>query len=158
MSKRSKQKRVNVSVMTPTVNKKEYLLKALVFGYAEMTVDSCKNEEIWYKQAQEVNKFFKKRKGTRVTKSVGKVLDEKFQKLINLDRTYFGDKKHSTYVCMILIIYYLIEEMADTEMRLRFLHFRTKDILDELEKTSFIKDVSFDTQNYLKKVLEIVDK
>ncbi len=137
---------------------KEYLLKALVLGYAELTIESCDSKtEIWYKQCIQVNKYFKKRKPKPVSSNERKALDAKYKQLVALDATYFKDRHYSSYICMISLLDYLMSEMQDTETRLRFAHFDTKKIILELETTSFIKNVNLDTQKYITRVLDIIE-
>ena len=139
------------------MKKQDMILKALVFGYAQITLDSCKKHgEIWYEQCKQVNKYFSKKKGTAVKPHEKEWLDKKFKEVTKLDSEYFADRQHSSYACMIVILDYLIREREDLEMRNRFGHFGTTRITHELDTTSFIKDVSLDSQKYLFKVLELI--
>lgn len=138
--------------------KQELLLKALVFGYAEICVNSKKADgEIWYEQAKQVRKYFSKRKAQGITKSLRIEIDAKYKELIELDRDFFKDgEEHSPYVSMLLILNHLIIEMRDIEMRLRFGHFNTERIVEELETTDYVKKIGSKTNRYMTKLLEVI--
>lgn len=135
------------------------LLKALLFGYAEITketTDSKSHDELFYKQALEVAKYFKKQTPEKLPKSDRELLDKVYRKFVSFDAEYFNDKLGSPYLCMITLLDYLINEQNDLILKSKFGHWNFKQIDNELSKSESLKGVYFDSTRYLQKVKDML--
>lgn len=133
------------------------LFKSMVYGYAMITKDNAKEEHkdrVWYKHSNDVTKHFRKRRPRALSKGDYSYVVSKREELLELDMTYFEGKDFSSYVCMITILQYLVEELRDTEMRVKFGHYDFKQIDKELHE--MLKDINFDAQKYLSRLIEAV--
>lgn len=141
-----------------TTNKeKTLLLKALLFGYAEISVENTLKEyhnEFWYLQCKEVVKYLGKQKPSLLPSADRKYLDKKFQELVNLDADHFANKHHSSYLNMLTILEYLILEMRDTSLRVKFGHYNFDKYRNDLETNTKFKSLYFDSNKFLAKTLD----
>lgn len=132
------------------------LLKALLFGYAEITketTDSKSHDELFYKQALEVVKYFKKQTPEKLPKPNRELLDRVYKKFVSFDAEYFNDKLGSPYLCMITLLDYLVNEKNDLILKSKFGHWNFKQIDNELCKSESLKGVYFDSNKYLFAIL-----
>lgn len=138
---------------------KPLAISTLIQSYALITVQGqkeCKDEP-WYKQAQQVSKYYKKRKPDPVSEATDKKLLRIYEKVKNFDADFFTDKPFSPYLPMILLLDYMIYEVKDLECRSKFLHLNTRTVIKEMEETSWLKEVGFSTHRYVSGVIEIVE-
>ena len=132
------------------------LLKALLFGYAEITKETTEaksHDEVFYKQALEIAKYFKKQTPEKLIKADRELLDKVYRKFVSFDAEYFNDKLGSPYLCMITLLDYLVNEKKDLSLRAKFGHYDFTRIDDELSKSDNLKKVYFDSNKYLNAVL-----
>lgn len=138
-----------------TEKEKILLLKGMLFNYAQVTADNTKDEykkEFWYHQSLEVAKYFKKAKPKPVSKDTRIILDEAYKQMALLDAEYYQDKQFSSYMCMISILYYLVKELRDTSLRVKFGHYDYRDIMHNLEENKSLSGVAIDTHKFITKV------
>ncbi len=139
---------------------KPLAIKVLISSYALMVVQEQKEfkSEQWYKHSLQIAKGFKKRKPDRVSKESNKRLQAIYDEAKNFDADFFIDKLFSPYIPMILLLDYMIYEMRDIEMRSKYLHLNTTKIIEEMEKTEWLRDVGIDTHKYVSGLIDIIDK
>lgn len=135
-----------------TDKEKILLLKGMLFNYAQVTADNTKDEyksEFWYQQSLEVAKYFKKIKPRPVSKDTRIILDEAYKQMALLDAEYYQDKQFSSYMCMISILYYLVKELRDTSLRVKFGHYEYENIMHDLEKNKVLSSVAIDSHKFI---------
>lgn len=130
------------------------LIKQLIHGYSIMQETPKDTQQFWYKQTQEVKRYFEKRKPEPVNKKNAVYLQNKMQEIKELDIEYFDNKEFSPYMVMIMLLDYLIRELKDIEMRSKFIHYNTKKIIAELEIGFAKKEIVKNHHRYISKVLE----
>lgn len=143
------------------INKQSLLLQAITHSYAAITVNETEQQyrnRIWYKQAVEVDKYFNKKKPILMKEANRNLLEKVFNRIKELDAIYFEDKEFSAYVCMILGINYLLNEIRDTSIRTKFGHWDTTLILSEVETTDGLKGVGSSSYKYFDKVLDVLEE
>lgn len=134
------------------------ILKALLFGYAEITrdttIEESKDEE-FYKQALEVCKFFKTKKPEPLSKQDRELLDKVYRKFVAFDAEYFENNLGAPYLCMLSLLDYLVNEKNDLSLKSRFGHYEFARMQLELDNS---KTLSLPYNNANKYVVGIIDK
>lgn len=136
------------------------VLKALLYGYAEITKDMTEDrskDEFFYKHTLEIIKYFKKNKPTLLSKSDRVLVDKVYRKFVSFDAEYFTDKDGSPYLCMLSILIYLIREKNDLILKSKFGHYDYDLMLRELARSNTLRGVHFDTEKYITAVLNKLD-
>lgn len=134
-----------------------YLLKSMMLGYAIFCIENSKDyaDKLWYKYAQDIVKYFSKKKPEKFNKRDVAYLNKKQKELIALDEEYFKDKMFSSYICCHKILEYLVLEVRDIELRNRFLYLDYKRIREELHLLNDeMEGVDTDTDKYLAHLLK----
>lgn len=133
------------------------IIYGMIYAYADIvrdTTEEMHKNKIWYKQALEVCKFFKKRKSEKVSSGTHEMLNKKRNELINLDATYFEGKDFSPYACMFLLLQYMVKEIEDTTLRVKFGYWDYNRIFDEIRE--LMPDLAKDNNRYITKLLEAI--
>lgn len=136
------------------------VLKALLYGYAEITkdiTDESARDEFFYKHTLEICKYFKKNKPTLLSRADRVLVDSIYKKFVTFDAEYFDDKNGSPYLCMLSILIYLIKEKNDLMLKSRFGHYDYNLMLNELAKSNSLRGVYFDSEKYINAVLDKLD-
>jgi hypothetical protein len=112
------------------------ILKALLFGYAEITRDTTNEEskdEAFYKQALEICKFFKNKKPEMLPKADRVLLDSVYRKFVAYDAEFFDNNLGSPYLCMLCLLDYLVNEKNDLLLKSKFGHYDFPRMRKELD-------------------------
>mgnify|MGYP003609451663 CR=1 FL=1 len=135
------------------------LLKNIMWAYAQMVVKETPLEhrhKEWYAQAVRVNTVMSKFNYKKLGKQTLQYLNTKHNQIKDLDADYFEDKLFSSYVCMLFILNYLIDECRDIEARSRFGHIRSIEHIAEIEKTDSLRQCGKDTHRYITKLIQLI--
>ena len=133
------------------------ILKAVMHGYSSMVANETKEEsrgEQWYKQSVDINKYFNKIKSIRVANSDKELVNNVYKKLVSFDAEYFEHKLYAPYLCMFTILDYLVNELQDTSLRVKFGHFPFEKVREELHNNKEFKNLYFDSNKYMSKLLD----
>lgn len=134
------------------------VLKALLFGYAEITRDTTNEEskdEAFYKQALEVCKFFKNKKPEMIPKADRELLDIVYRKFVAYDAEFFENNIGAPYLCMLSLLDYLVNEKNDLLLKSKFGHYEFARMQKELD---FSVTLSLPYKNANRYVLDIINK
>lgn len=140
---------------------KTVLLETVAAAYALLTIktadegDKDHSDKIWYKQAKEVSRYFTKRSRVKLNESERILINKKYDEIIEFDSEYFKDQKYSPYVCMFNIMEYLILELRDTSLRVKFGHWEFLRIKKEIYE--MFKKVGMDSDRYVGNLLDKLD-
>lgn len=133
------------------------ILKALLFGYAEITRDTTLQEskdEAFYKQALEVYKFFKTRKPEPLPKADRELLDKVYRKFVSYDAEFFENNLGAPYLCMLSLLDYLVNEKNDLSLKTKFGHYEFSRMQIELDNS---KTLSLPYRNANKYVVNLIN-
>jgi hypothetical protein len=74
-----------------------------------------------------------------------------------LDKDWFKDKDCSSYAVMFEFLNYLVNELRDTSLRVKFGHWDYSNIEGALESSTKLNTITFDAHRYLSEVLKTLD-